>query len=303
MNVLDLFSGIGGFSLGLERADMRTVAFCETEPFCQRVLAKHWPGVPIYPDVRELTKEQLDADGIAVDLICGGYPCQPFSHAGQRRGEEDDRHLWPEMHRLVAAIRPRWMLGENVAGHIMVGLDQVLSDLEALDYTARPFVIPACAVDAPHRRDRVWIVAHTANDRPGRRQQQQEGSQGARDVAHANSSGLQKRGAFGRSDGAATKGIIEGRSDIGSHQKDDASNAQCGVGSLGGAPRRIRGQWQPVSGNGDWAGETKPCLDRKDDGISGRLDRLRALGNAVVPQVVETIGHAIMTAHQHREAG
>jgi hypothetical protein len=147
LKVLDLFSGIGGFSLGLERTGgFETVAFCEIDPYCRRVLAKHWPDVPIYEDVRE-----LHADGLGrIDLVCGGYPCQPFSHAGKRRGKEDDRHLWPEMYRLVDECRPSWVIGENVAGHISMGLDDVLSDLEALDYACRTFVIPACAVDAPH---------------------------------------------------------------------------------------------------------------------------------------------------------
>ena len=160
MKVLDLFSGIGGFSVGLEKAGFETVAFCEIEEYPRGVLAKHWPDIPIYTDVRELTGKQLRADGIIPDVIVGGYPCQPFSLAGVRRGEEDDRHLWPEVRRLINEIRPAWCIFENVAGHITMGLDKVLSDLEAEDYAARPFVIPACGVDAPHRRDRVWIVAH-----------------------------------------------------------------------------------------------------------------------------------------------
>lgn len=156
MRVLDLFSGIGGFSLGLERAGMTTVAFCEIDPFCRAVLRKHWPDVPQFEDVRKLRGEDVGP----VDLVCGGYPCQPFSTAGKRGGAEDDRHLWPEMFRIISELRPTWVLGENVAGHITLGLDEVLSDLDALGYASRAFVIPACAVDAPHRRDRVWIVAH-----------------------------------------------------------------------------------------------------------------------------------------------
>src|SRR6056297_94284 len=158
LRVLDLFSGIGGFSLGLERTGgFETVAFCEYEPFPRAVLSKHWPDVPCFPDVRKLKGSDIDGP---IDVICGGYPCQPFSTAGQRRGKEDDRHLWPEFSRLVAELRPTWVIGENVAGHISMGLDDVLSDLERQGYAARAFVIPACAVDAPHRRDRVWIVGH-----------------------------------------------------------------------------------------------------------------------------------------------
>ena len=154
MKVLDLFSGIGGFSLGLEAAGFETAAFCEYDQEAQKVLRKNWPDVPIFSDVRTLTKQELQDNGIQnIGLICGGYPCQPFSLAGERRGAEDDRHLWPEMFRLVKELRPTWVIGENVAGHINMGLDEVLADLETEGYTARTFVIPACAVDAHHRRD------------------------------------------------------------------------------------------------------------------------------------------------------
>jgi site-specific DNA-cytosine methylase len=157
LRVLSLFAGIGGFDLGLERTGgFSTVAFCEIEPFAQRVLKKHWPHVHCFDDVRKLT----GADIGPVDVICGGYPCQPFSTAGKRQGKEDDRHLWPEFMRLVVELRPTWVIGENVAGHISMGLDDVLADLEAEGYACRTFVVPACAVGASHRRDRVWTVAH-----------------------------------------------------------------------------------------------------------------------------------------------
>ena len=162
IKVLDLFSGIGGFSLGLEAAGpFRTVAFCEREPFCQAVLRKHWPDTPIYDDVRT-----IDTDGLGrIDLICGGFPCQPWSVAGKQRGAADDRDLWPVMASLIKDIRPQWVIGENVRGFINepLGLERSLSDLESIGYSAVPFVIPACAVDAPHRRDRVWIIAAQAD--------------------------------------------------------------------------------------------------------------------------------------------
>lgn len=171
LKVLDLFSGIGGFSLGLERTGgFETVAFCEIDPFCQKVLRKHWPDTPIVSDINKLSYNQatqeLSYDGRVIyrgpiHLVCGGYPCQPFSVAGNRKGEEDDRHLWPAMFSLIQAIRPNWVIGENVVGHITMGLDSVLANLEGEDYTARTFVIPACALDAKHRRDRVWIVANS----------------------------------------------------------------------------------------------------------------------------------------------
>lgn len=164
MNALSLFSGIGGIDLACEWAGIKTVAFCEREPFCQKVLRKHWPDVPIYDDVKTLTRARFEADGVGtIRLIHGGWPCQPFSIAGERRGKEDDRHLWPEVKRLLQDIKPKWFVGENVAGHITLGLDEVLSDLESEGYTWETFVIPAIAVNAPHRRDRVFIVGHLSD--------------------------------------------------------------------------------------------------------------------------------------------
>lgn len=241
MRVLDLFSGIGGFSLGLERAGMETVAFCEIEPFCQEVLRKHWPGVPIHEDIRELKGDAIGP----VDLICGGYPCQPFSTAGKRGGASDDRHLWPEYLRLIRELRPSWVIGENVAGHISMGLDQVLADLEGEGYAWETFVIPACAVDAPHRRDRVWIVARASSDRDDRRSI----------TSDSDFQGLE----------------------VG--QGQDAS--------------RTRQDSRPKSGRGArW--EPEPGVGRVAHGIPRRVDRLRALGNAVVPQIPEILGRAIM---------
>jgi DNA (cytosine-5)-methyltransferase 1 len=163
---LDLFSGIGGFSLGLEATgEFETVAFCDYDPFCQKVLRKHWENVPIYGDIKELTYEKLKANGINnIDIITGGYPCQPFSVAGNKKGEQDPRHLWPEYFRLVQECRPTWVIGENVGGHIKLGLDTVLSDLESEGYSARTFSISASSIGANHKRERVWIVANS-NDR------------------------------------------------------------------------------------------------------------------------------------------
>ena len=242
LRVLDLFSGIGGFSLGLERTGgFKTVAFCESDPYCRRVLAKHWPDVPCHEDIRELTGDAIGP----VDVITGGYPCQPFSVAGKRRGEKDDRHLWPEMRRLVAELRPNWVLGENVNGHINMGLDEVLFDLETELYTARTFALPAVGLDAWHIRSRLWIVAHAYSR--GRAQQVCE-------------FGLQ---------GAPLAG------------NDGASWSLAGEGA------------------GLWRGRrTQPGVCRVADGVPNGLDRRRALGNAVVPQVVEVIGRAILTAER-----
>jgi DNA (cytosine-5)-methyltransferase 1 len=137
---------------------METVAFCEMDAFCQKVLKKRWPNVPIHSDIKELDGHEYRG---AVELICGGFPCQPFSVAGEQRGAEDDRALWPEMLRVICEVQPTWVIGENVSGIINMELDNVLSNLEAEGYAAQTFVLPACSVDAKHRRDRVWIVAHS----------------------------------------------------------------------------------------------------------------------------------------------
>jgi len=166
MTHLDLFSGIGGFALAGRNTwgpDHKVVAFCEIDKYCQRVLKKHWPDVPIFSDIRELDGKAYTDD----DLLTGGFPCQPFSVAGQQRGKDDDRYLWPEMLRIISEARPRWIIGENVPGIVGLGLDTVLSDLESQGYEAQTFVIPACAKDAPHRRDRVWVTAHSdSQDEP-----------------------------------------------------------------------------------------------------------------------------------------
>lgn len=271
---LDLFSGIGGFSLGLERAGMHTVAFCEIDPYCRRVLAKHWPHTPIHEDIRKLT---ADAVG-PVDLICGGYPCQPFSVAGKRGGEKDDRHLWPEMARLVDECRPAWVLGENVAGHISMGLDEVLSDLEGMDYAARAFVIPAAAVDAHHRRDRVWVVAHSSVNGDA-----ESGELGA--VAHSDT-GQRKW-----TDDKIRAGW--NAADDGGEAVADADDAGC---EQQWRPQSEPAQHEAVERGSRWLAE--PGVGRVAHGVPKRVDRLRALGNAVVPQVVEVIGRAIIAASQ-----
>jgi DNA (cytosine-5)-methyltransferase 1 len=166
VNVLDLFSGIGGFSLGLERAGMRTVAFCEIEPYCRAVLRKHWPNVPIYEDVRNLTADQLRADGIIPDVICGGFPCQDISDAGKRVGIEGARSgLWHEYARLIGEVAPAWVIIENVPALRARGLDTVLRQLASLGRDAEWHCIPASAVGALHARDRAWIIAYPERNR------------------------------------------------------------------------------------------------------------------------------------------
>jgi DNA (cytosine-5)-methyltransferase 1 len=169
LKILDLFSGLGGFSLGLERTGkFKTVAFCEIDKYCTLLLQKHWKGVKIYEDVRKINKEQFDTDGIEYpDIITGGFPCQPFSIAGKQKGTGDDRHLWPEMFRIIKTFKPKFVIGENVKGLINIQdgvvFETVCTDLESEGYEVQAFNIPAAGVGAPHRRERIWILATLGN--------------------------------------------------------------------------------------------------------------------------------------------
>lgn len=290
LKALDLCAGIGGFSLGFERAGIETVAFCEIDKFCQKVLRKHWSEVPIYEDIRTLK----GADVGPVDIISAGYPCQPFSLAGKRHGEKDDRHLWPEVLRLLHEIRPTWFIGENVAGHISMGLDQVLSDLESEDYACQTFVIPACAVDAPHRRDRVWIVAHSKQSGPQRRAWERMPRTRWTSIKPA-----------GRGEALANT-ESERCGETGQLRHNEPKKRIASGGEDVADPESIRGdviREAQETGQRCEAGRcsgkliawpTEPDVGRVAHGIPRRVDRLRSLGNAVVPQIPELIGRAIM---------
>jgi DNA (cytosine-5)-methyltransferase 1 len=273
VNVLDLFSGIGGFSLGLERAGFTTVAFCEIDPYARAVLAKHWPDVPCYTDVRTLTATRLAADGIRVDAICGGFPCQDISTAGRGAGLAGERSgLWREYARLVGELRPRVVFVENVSALLGRGFGVVLGDLAALGYDAEWHCIPASHVGAPHRRDRIWIVAHPNGESAERSvdpgpAERGEAATPSRSVesGHAGGSGSRPRqSAMADADEPRLLG--------------EAIDAQYG---------RFRDQWA-----------IEPGVGRVADGVPSRVDRLRCLGNAVVPQIPEIIGRAIMAADE-----
>jgi DNA (cytosine-5)-methyltransferase 1 len=231
--VLELFAGIGGLSLGLERAGFRVVGQVELDPWCRSVLARHWPEVPRHDDVR--TAPAWWAGRPAPDLLAGGFPCQPVSTAGRRLGADDTRWLWPAMADAIAAIRPAWIVAENVPGLRTRGLAAVLADLDRLGYTAAAGTISACAMGAPHPRERLFILAH---------------AQGARCRA--------------RRDQPGDPGPAAGR----------------------------RADWPRPQRRGGWSDE--PGVGRVAYGLPGRVDRIRALGNAVVPAVAEHIGRLII---------
>ena len=268
----DLCSGIGGFSLGFQWAGLsEPVLFCDTDAWCRKVLAKHWPDVPIAEDVKELAN---DPDGLVpdCDILTAGYPCQPWSLAGERRGTEDDRHIWPEIFAIVQAKRPTWCVFENVYGHISLGLDQVLSDLEAKGYATRTFVVPACGVDAPHRRDRLWIVGHTT-DNGRNRGATQTGRKGQ--THQSDQPGLSVRGEPSRpSENVADTDSQQGR--LRHTKRQDAENVR----------QSPRGQK-----HGGW--DFEPPVGRVANGIPRRVDRLKGLGNAIVPQIAMRIGETI----------
>ena len=163
LTVGSLFSGIGGFDLGLERAGMKVIWQSEIDPFACKVLKKHWPDVPNLGDIKQIDWTNVERP----DVICGGYPCQPFSTAGKRGGNTDPRHLWPKMFDAICNLRPRYALMENVRGHLSMGFSDVLADLASVGFDAEWQVIPAAAVGAPHKRDRVFIVAYPNNARSG----------------------------------------------------------------------------------------------------------------------------------------
>jgi DNA (cytosine-5)-methyltransferase 1 len=229
--------------LGLERAGMTVVGQVEIDPFCQQVLAKHWPEVPRHDDVRTAANWWLGEPRPPVDVICGGFPCQPVSQTGRRLAQADHRWLWPAMADVIAALRPVWVIAENVPGLLQLGLADVLGDLARLGYRARPGFISACSMGAPHPRERVFIVAHSGG---------------------------------------------EGRCPWGDQRPSEG-------GSPSGPPRHAI-----ASGGAWWANE--PRVGRVAYGVPSRLDRVRALGNAVVPQVAQHIGEQLIAALSRTES-
>jgi len=275
LTVGSLFSGIGGLDLGLERAGMTVKWQSEIDPYASRVLAKHWPGVPNHGDIKQIKW----ADVEPVDVICGGYPCQPFSTAGKRLGTADPRHLWPFVADAISALRPRYAIMENVRGHLSLGGTTVIGDLAQIGYDAEWCIVPASGVGAPHRRDRVIIVAYPTVIAVQHR--------GHKHSTSATGSGQ-----------TVQKSIDRSGSDVAYASGRDGGNTQphglCPPSRETTKPRKQTRVSRPF--NRWW--ETEPGVGRVADGVPYRVDRLRALGNAVVPQVAEYIGRLVMEYDQ-----
>jgi DNA (cytosine-5)-methyltransferase 1 len=328
MNVLSLFAGIGGLDLGLERAGMTVVGQVEIDPFCQRVLAKHWPEVPRHDDVRTCVEWWLGESRPAVDVICGGFPCQPVSLAGRRKAQDDERWLWPLMASVIGQLRPRFAILENVPGLFTAGFADVLADLAALGFDAEWDCVPAAAVGAPHRRDRLFLVAHASSESGGIQPVTESGS-GSTAVAGDDGAARFVANSYGPFGRPAPRAAVAGSGGAEVRQwpvefgrcGSDVANSP----SDGWRARRSRrpprsrpdGRVIPAQGLGDtdrpgqpqsgwtfgeewrrpvdsgwWA--TEPDVGRVAHGVPARVDRLRGLGNAVVPQVAEHVGRLVM---------
>lgn len=305
LKVLDLFSGIGGFSLGLHRAGMETVAFCEKDEFCQKVLAKNFPNFPIHDDITTLNKDFLHDKHI--DIICGGFPCQPFSNAGKKKGRQDDRDLWPEMFRVIKETKPTWVIGENVAGFIGMEFTRTKINLESIGYSVQPFIIPACAVGTQHRRDRVWIIAHLDSEQLRKQSIEFSECENQRLSGHNGEEKPTSNLDCQRLEIQRAKFISAGSARISETIASFASNFNSdGLGGETNAPKKEnnkgirKGNWWPETSTdfGNWWTD-QSGMGRAVYGFSNGVDRFRrhrvkALGNAIVPRVAEIIGRAIV---------
>ncbi len=333
LKVLDLFSGIGGFSRGFEATNFfETISFVENEPYCQAVLKHHWPEVPVLGDIKNVKAENLPT---RPDVICGGFPCQPFSQAGRQQAQDDPRHLWPEMFRLIRECRPTWVVGENVVGLIRLGLDEVLTDLESEGYSTRTFNIPACSVGAPHLRQRLWIVAHSDSESEpdgsfdGNAGQRQLGFEFFADSESKrtgeNNAGLRSgvSGVDGRkgtvvgntqhnglSPGKVSGGLLnQSEKQKGKNKIRKPAGTSGTSAHVADSDRDDRRRRRSTKSSGrksrmeHWSGgecdrpeewwEVEPDVGRLVNGLPNRVSQLRALGNSIIPQIAEKIGQAI----------
>ena len=296
LTVGSLFSGIGGFDLGLERAGMKVIWQSEIDEFASKVLKKHWPDVPNLGDITKVDWTNIERP----DVICGGYPCQPFSQAGKRGGENDARHLWPAMFNAICVLRPRYALMENVRGHLSLGFGRVLGDLAEIGYDAEWQIIPAAAVGALHKRDRVFIVAYPTSEGLQRRVGQvvkghRNGfTNGRENVADTNG----KRLEGSRSEQQATRVARESK-----EMADTNGAGGWGFGSLQHGRENVFRKSDQLRGkngftSGSWW-EVEPNVGRVANGVPNRVDRLKGLGNAIVPQVAELVGALVLEHSQN----
>lgn len=267
LTVGSLFSGIGGFDLGLERAGMKVIWNCEIDPYACRLLKKHWPDVPNIGNIKEVNWNEITRPNV----LCGGYPCQPFSTAGKRQGENDPRHLWPYFRDAISVLRPRYAILENVRGHLTLGGTTVIGDLAAIGYNAEWRVISAASVGANHRRDRIIIVAYPHRSPVELKCQRQ----------------IQKSNAQRRSQNVSDTSSGDGR-----------GAEPYGLCEVFGQAAELRESDSAIGSLPNWW-KIEPDVGRVADGIPSRVDRLRGIGNAVVPQVAEYIGR-IVIAHDLR---
>lgn len=323
---LSLFTGIGGLDIAAEWAGFQSVGQCEWADYPTKVLEKHWPDVPRWRDIRTLNGASFyeRTNRRTVDVISGGFPCQPFSTAGKQRGKEDDRYLWPEMVRVIKELRPTWVVGENVAGIINMALDTVLSDLEAEGYTVRTFVLPACGVNVPHQRYRTAIVAHSDSPggdigaevrRSGNNLYRQDGEAKKENEKWQCINGTWENGGNGNvayANGTDGERSMPSKNQAGESKLTDsnctdgrnATNANSSTASRFGEYSRevfsgteTRG-FSLQGGAGWWT--TEPGMGRVANGIPHRVDRLKCLGNAVVPAQFYPIFQAIADIELHR---
>ena len=304
LTVGSLFSGIGGLDLGLERAGMNVIWQSEIDPYACRVLKKHWPEVPNHGDIKQINW----GDVVRPDVVCGGYPCQPFSTAGKRKGENDPRHLWPWVREAISQLRPQYAILENVRGHLSLGGVTVIGELAAIGYDAEWRIVSAASVGANHRRDRIFIVAYPNNAGPHSAEvNPAETGEYARcglggcgtDVANAVCKRCEKRNLSGIT---TQKGLFDRSSDAG-----NVANAQSGDGRrpephgistvYGQATELGKQGWDSRSISSWW--QVEPDVGRVADGVPNRVDRLTGLGNAVVPQVAEVIGRLVVQHAAH----
>jgi len=318
MNHLDLFSGIGGFSLALERVGFKTVGFCEVDPYCRLLLQKHWKGVTIHHDIKKLEAKDIKEP---IDILTGGFPCQPYSVAGKQKGTNDDRYLWPDMFRVIKEVKPTFVIAENVRGIINIQdgmvFETVCTDLESQGFEVQPFIIPAAGIGAPHKRERVWIVGYSKHNgslasKIGRRNQEADARSKERQISSIES---QRTGRSSDNEimentrrtlrqGTEFKGknADESKQKNADQLKRSSSSSEHNVANSKRV--HVQGQ-QDRSWQGQFRGEswwsTEPDVGRVANGVPGRVYRLKGLGNSIVPQIAEEIGRAIWNVTKNQQ--